>query len=317
MKKTLQDFFDALGDDFTKGLCIALSIVLLFSAGNFVGLLTSVNTRSIEEVQSTDSAATVQATVQQTTQQVTVTTTAVQTTTLPQVSETTVPTETTVPNEATVPSETTTTAPASTAPQTKAEIIAYFNECSDKVKTDATKVVRNYTDNQLIEDKLILPSALEGLFNSLAGKFLKKDETPLELTTKEDIIAMYPSQKQTWSSKATEADVAEATCTEDGDYYNITLKFYPQDNPVVGSGVGATFFIIGVDAVKEKIPGLQTFSTNYYDCTVQAKIEKATGHVVWSCYSTPLVANVSVNVLVKTVDAQLGLVIVNDYSITY
>ena len=311
MKKTLKDFFDALGDDFTKGLCIALSIILLFSAGNFVGLLTSVNTQSIEEIQSTDSAVPVQATVQQTTQQVTVTTTAVQTTTLPQVSETT------VPNEAAVPSETTTTAPASTAPQTKAEIVAYFNECSDKVKTDATKVVRNYTDNQLIEDQLILPSALEGLFNSLAGNFLKKDETPLELTTKEDIIAMYPSQKQTWSSKATEADVAEATCIEDGDYYNITLKFYPQDNPVVGSGVGATFFIIGIDAVKEKIPGLQTLSTNYYDCTVQAKIEKATGHVVWSYYSTPLVANVSVNVLVKTVDAQLGLIIINDYSITY
>ena len=304
MKKIAQYLYNAIGETLTRGICIGLIIALIFTSGYVSGMITSPYVESEGAAQAV--AQTTQTTTQTTTQATTQATT--QTTTQP-----------TTQNGAAQPAESTTAnTSASTAPQTKAEIIAYFNECSDKVKTEATKVVRNYTDNQLIEDKLEVPAILETLVNSLKSSFLKKDETPYEMNTKELIIADYPTQDQQWSSKATEADVAEATCTEDGEYYNITLKFNSQENPVLGQpGIGSTFFVASFDTIAEKVPGLESMNATYFDCTVQAKIEKSTGHVVWSNYSTPILADAKINAVVKTVDAKVGLIIISDYSITY
>lgn len=311
MKNIFQNLKDALGEELAKGLCVTVCFIMIFSAGNFAGLIS--NVRRVDSDVAVDATEQTQAQVADTTVQTTVATTVATTQATTQAA--TQPTQGTP--EAVQPSETTPSTPASSGPQTKAEIVAYFNECSNKVKTEATKVVRNYTENRLIEDKLDMPSALEGLFSSAAGSFLKKDETPLELLTQDDIIRMYPVQKQTWSSQATEADVAEATCTEEGEYYNITLKFHPQDNPVLGSGIGATFFLMNLEQVKSYVPGLQSMDVSYFDCVVQAKIEKSTGRVVWSNYSTPMVALATVKVITKEVPAQMGMIIINDYSVTY
>ncbi len=307
MKKIAQFLYNAIGETITRGICIALILALIFISGYISGMVTSPNYIDGDETAQVVAQQTTEATTQATTQ------TTTQTTTQATTQATTANTQDTGTTQGT-----SVATPSSTAPQTKAEIIAYFNECSDKVKTEATKVVRNFTDNQLIEDKLELPAALEGLFNTLSSSFLKKDETPYEMNTKELIIEDYPTQEQTWSSKATEADVAEATCVEEGDYYNITLKFNPQDNPVLGTpGIGSTFFVASFETIAEKVPGLQSMDATYYDCVVQAKIEKATGRVVWSNYATPILAKAQVNVIVKTVEAQIGMVIISDYSITY
>lgn len=215
------------------------------------------------------------------------------------------------------PSEDKTDAPASTdgAPETTEEILAYFNTAADKVKTDASKVTRNYEDLRHDEEHLQVPSALQSIGSGLISTFLKKNDTPIEWTGA-DITANYPVPGESWSSKATAADVSSATCEDDGTYYNIEIKFNECTDPQVGSAVGSTFSVIKAEDVYNAASVVENFSAKYYDCVVKAKVDKATGHIVWANYTTPIILNVTAKV-VMTLEAQVGMTFEYDYTIDY
>lgn len=197
-----------------------------------------------------------------------------------------------------------------------AEIVALFNESANKVKTDATKVVKNYEDREVQEDKLVVPSALKSLAPSLMDKFMTDDTEPIEYATKEDIAANYMVPNQTYVSQLTEADVAEATCVDNGTEYEITIKLKDEVNPTAGSGVGSVFDVIEASEITDAVTFVEKFDTEYYDCVVKCKIDKASGHTTWANYITPLVLNVTVNMF-GTHDASVGLSFEKDYTITY
>ena len=206
-------------------------------------------------------------------------------------------------------------APSTGAPQTKEEIISYFNTAADKVKTDATKVTRNYEDLRHNEEHLVMPSALQSIGSGLISSFLKKNETPVEYTGA-DIIANYPVAGQEWGSKATPADVAEAKCEDDGTYYNIELKFNESKNPEIGTGAAATFSTIKAEDVYNAASVVKNFESTYYDAVVKVKVDKATGHIVAANYTLPIILNVTAQV-VMTLDAQVGMTFEHDYTIEY
>lgn len=206
-------------------------------------------------------------------------------------------------------------APSTGAPQTKEEIISYFNTAADKVKTDATKVTRNYEDLRHNEEHLVMPSALQSIGSGLISTFLKKNETPVEYTGA-DIAANYPVAGQAWGSKATAADVAEAKCEDDGTYYNIELKFNESKNPEIGTGAAATFNTIKAEDVYNAASVVKNFESTYYDAVVKVKVDKATGHIVSANYTLPIILNVTAQVLM-TLDAQVGMTFEHDYTIEY
>lgn len=201
------------------------------------------------------------------------------------------------------------------APSTPAEIIAYFNESANKIKTNATSVTRNWEDLRADNEHLVVPSALQSIGEKLMSTFLKKDETPLVWSTKEDIIANYPVKTETFVSNATEADIAEATCTDDGTYYNITLKFNECTDPT-GSGCANAFNIIKPEEVYAAASVVQNFSCKYYDAKIECKVEKATGNMVAATYTLPIIMQVTAKVLM-TLDAQVGMTFIDDYTIAY
>lgn len=203
-------------------------------------------------------------------------------------------------------------APSTGAPSTPEEIVAYFNTAADKVKTDASKVTRNYEDLRHNEEHLEVPSLLKSIGSTLISTFLKKNETPVEWTGA-DITANYPVAGESWSSKATAADVASATCQDDGTYYNIEIKFNESTDPTNGSGVASTFTVIKAEDVYNAASVVSNFSAKYYDCVVKAKVDKATGNIVWANYSTPIILAVTA----MGIDAQVGMTFEYDYNIEY
>lgn len=289
-----------------KGLIIALVIILLFGSGNFLGGVFSKKTQVTSD--SSTTAPQTQAPTQAPATQAPAT--QEQTTAAPAGEQTTA-----APASA---GDSTTAAPADQsstgASMSKADIVKLFNESANKIKTGASKVTRNWQDYQHNEDKTVLPSALESIGKPLISKFLKKNETPLELTG-EDIKKVYPVAGEDFVSKTTEADLADATCTDDGTSYNIVLKFNECTDPV-GSGCANAFTLIKESDVKGNAPIVQSFSCKLYDAQIECKIDKATGNMTWARYTLPMVLSVTAKVFV-TIDASVGMTFVDDYTIAY
>lgn len=289
-----------------KGLIIALVIILLFGSGNFLGGVFSKKTQVTSD--SSTTAPQTQAPTQAPATQAPAT--QEQTTAAPAGEQTTAASASA--------GDSTTAAPAGQsstgASMSKADIVKLFNESANKIKTGASKVTRNWQDYQHNEDKTVLPSALQSIGKPLISKFLKKNETPLELTG-EDIKKVYPVAGEDFVSKTTEADLADATCTDDGTSYNIVLKFNECTDPV-GSGCANAFTLIKESDVKGNAPMVQSFSCKLYDAQIECKIDKATGNMTWARYTLPMVLSVTAKVFV-TIDASVGMTFVDDYTIAY
>ena len=286
-----------------QGILIALVVIALFFSGNLLGKLGADPAADKEEdTQVEDVVASIS---ESTTQPTTVPTTQPTTQATPDSSEDA--NQTTAPSDESAPS----------GEMSKAEIIALFNESANKVKTDAAKVVKNYEYRTHLEEYLQMPSLLESTANSLMSSVFKNDLEPVEYATREDIVANYQVPGVDWASQLTEAEVEEATCTDNGTEYEVMLKLYPTKDPEAGVGVAKAFDTITSAEIKENAPSmLQTFSTEYFDCVVKCKIDKATGHTTWSNYTSPLIMNVVVK-MGMTMDARIGLCFEKDYTITY
>lgn len=221
------------------------------------------------------------------------------------------------------PQETTTNAPAaeattaapapSGAPQGVSAILAYYNTAANKIKTEAKSVTRNYEDYQHNEEKLVVPSMLQSAGSSLIGTFLKKNETPQ--TYEGDAIKDFYLPGEAYVSKLTDAQIKSADCKDNGSVYEITIIANTEKNPTYGQGVSAGFEIIKTDDVMNAAGFIvKSFDTEYYDCKVQCKVDKATGHITWINFSTPIVMDVASKI---GINATVGMTFVKDYNVTY
>lgn len=306
-----KEFLRSISGEYKSGLSIALAIIFVFSLGNIAGSITNINATPVGEL-----AEAVQ-TTQATTAPTTAPTTAAPSTTVPTTS-----TPTTAAPEASQPSSeaVTTTAvqqaaPSLSTPTAKGEILALFNESANKIKTSATKATRNYQNIQVT--KLELPSALQALGDSLIEKFVTPDFTPIEWTGA-DIAENYPVGGTDYVSKLTEADLANATCTDNGTEYEVVLNINAQTDPTPdsGTGINAIFWVMNKEDISANVPGLQSCTLDYHDCTVTAKIDKATGNMTYAKYSFNFDINVSIKLL-ATLDAGVGVLVDEEYVMTY
>lgn len=293
---------------FKKGFCIALVIIILFSSGYFVGSFLSfdINANLTGDGQSVSVNAPV---TNAPVTNVPVTNSPVTNapvTNAPSVSE----------NAASAPSA----APSGTAPTSKEDIIALYNEASNKVKTEATKVTRNFKNTRYDEAQSVLPSALKSMADPMMEKYLKDDTEPVEYLTKEEIIENYPAPKQTYSSMLTAADVTEATCIDNGTEYEITLNLATSVNPTPGAGVGAACHIMDVSSITSNEAAskmIKKFDTNYSGCVIKCKIDKASNRVIWANFYTPFSIDAVVNVVFSDVSTIIFMSYERDYTVTY
>ena len=196
-------------------------------------------------------------------------------------------------------------------PQTKEEIVEYFNTAINKVKPNAKKVVKNYEKRTVNEDKTQIPGALDSF-----AKVMGDDTEPMVWATREEIMSQFIVPEQSYSSKLKADWVTSAVCEDKGNTYEITLRLKDHKNPTAGIGVGAVCDVIETYEIAEKASFVEEFSTQYYNCVVKVTVDKATGNVIHANYTTPLVMIMTVN-LFGHHSGNMGFTFEKDYTITY
>ena len=252
-----------------KGIAL---VVGLFILGNIIGSLT--NVKRVDNLQTHNNLTT---TVSDTT------------TTLP---STTLPPETTTTAAPTTTTKPTTTKPTTTedvTPDTKQEIVALFNESANRIKTNASKVTRNYEDRRYNKELSDYSLILATVANPLIDSWLVRNDIPIEYTEAELIRANVPVKGKDWVSKLTPDDVAVAKCTEKDGKYEIELELLYYQNPAEGKGPCAVMEEVNLGVVQELAPIVKQCSVEYYDCVIKCTIEKDSGNMVYIHYLQPMV----------------------------
>lgn len=295
----IKEIWEGFDEATRKALCIAVSVIMLFSTGNFVGSLTNITVVNSASVQ-TDAQQTVQVDAP--------------------VQTTAAPVETTTAT----PAEVQTTAPAaaesapaqSGAYSTPEEIVALFNESAGKIKTTATRATRNY-QNMIIE-KLEVPGALQAIADSAIAKYAQPNMTPETYEGTDAVKEKYPVSGTDFASKLKVEYVDTITCTDNGTEYVIDIKMKDHDNPVYrsGEGVASIFWTMNIDDIANNVPGLQKAELLYYNCTATAKIDKATGNMTYSKFDYHFDMNIEVKML-ATLYANATMNVVEEYVIEY
>ena len=196
-------------------------------------------------------------------------------------------------------SEKESTTEAKKAPQSKEEIVAYFNESVNKIKTDAKSVTKNYSKIKL-NGSMTLPSAINGVLRLLGGadefvggQLEKNSQTSPETFTGAQIKAKYPVEGESYGSKLTAADVKSATCTESNGKYTITITTVADaKSATVAHGQGhapKAFNVPLPGTINENIPGVATgivgtASMNYPSSTAKIVVDAETGNVLTADY---------------------------------
>ena len=198
---------------------------------------------------------------------------------------------------------------------TTEELVAYFNACANKVKTDATKVVKNFEKRSV--DGIVVPNALQSTAETMMNKYMADDTEPIVYSTKEEIRDNFIVPNQDYVSCLKASDVVKSDCKDNGKEYVIYLKIKDEKNPRAGSGVGAVCDVIETYEIADKAGSLlKEFSTEYYNCEITATIDKETGRMTHAVYKTPLKMLMVVNMF-GTHSVGADITFTKDYTITY
>ncbi len=185
---------------------------------------------------------------------------------------------------------------AAKVPETKEEIVEYFNTAINGVKPNATKVIHKSSAITLNGD-LKIPGAIDLAMKVLGGaeKFigdqLAKNSKGEQTYTGADITAKFPVEGEDYASKLTANDVASAGAawSEDGKYLIVKIVAKSDaKSATVKHGQGyapKAFNVVLPGIVNDNVPGPVTSmlggeaEMNYPECTVVAYINFDTGVV--------------------------------------
>lgn len=186
-------------------------------------------------------------------------------------------------------------------PETKEEIVAYFNEAINGVKPNATKVVHKSSAITL-NGSLKIPGAIDFAMKILGGaeKFisdqLAKNSKGEQTYTGADIKAKFPVEGEDYASKLTANDVASAGAkwSEDGKYLIVQIVAKSDSkSSTVKHGQGhapKAFNVVLPGIVNDNVPSAVAnmlggaAEMNYPGCTVTVTIDFDTGKVVKAEY---------------------------------
>ena len=184
---------------------------------------------------------------------------------------------------------------ANAMPQTKDEIVNYFNTAINGVKTGAKSVKHHYSKISLSGETKI-PGFIDTAMKLLGGadKFIndqlanqsKGEQTYTGATIKEK----FPVETESYASKLTAADVNTANIVEKDGKYVVTLVLVSDaKSSTVKHGQGhapKAFNVVLPGVVNDNVPGPVAgmlggeAEMNYPACKVIATIDPATGNVV-------------------------------------
>lgn len=311
----LQNFFSKK-NEVVQGICIALVIIVLFASGNIVGSLTAVNKVEGTTAAPQQQQPVVQQPVQQ--QPVQEQTTAAP---APQQQETTAAPAGNTQETTAAPSNSGTT---SAMPTEKADIVKFYCDAYNKI-SEASSVTRtyDYTSNYNNIVNVNNNDKLKDLASSLMTKFMVENAEPLA----SDHSSLPPVGSTTLNIDPNL--ISNATCTDQGTYYEVTLystgtdaNYEIDSQPVTGSAgsFGPLLRAEDVTGAAGSIVQFEGLHTWYATAQVTAKIDKASGRITDLDYKTPCVLHfdkVKAFVVVSIENCEIGLLFQQKYTIAY
>jgi len=193
--------------------------------------------------------------------------------------------ETSAQAETTTEEETTA---ESSAPKTKAEVIAYLNDALNAVKAKRPGFKKVYK-RDAAGDISGLPAWLSNIIKQNETKTYQKGT---------DYTDIFPAAGYSWSSKLRESDVKNFSIKENGKYYDIRVDLGNETNPAPGeaSSYGRCMSVVTVDSA-ESIPGIKNVSMDYHNGYVTARVDAKTNRIVSCEFSAAADVQASVTVL--------------------
>ncbi len=214
------------------------------------------------------------------------------------------------------------------ASSSTADIVSYFNTAINKVKPNAKQITLNKEVNSKagsIEGNL--PSSLTSMADKLVEDNMgEKDLSSLDpgavnATTVDQKNAMFPVENESWSSQLTADDVDNASVTDNGSTYEITINVKaddPSESTAHGQGHNGKVFSVIMPSIVTDNAGpaasiIKEVKTGHKDGKVVVTVDKATGNVTHANYY--FVWTLSVKALGASVSIPFGLQ--KDFTITW
>ena len=208
----------------------------------------------------------------------------------------------------------TTTAAAAKAPQTKEEIVAYFNTAINGVKSGAKSVTHHYSKISL-NGATKLPGWANSVLKILGGadKFIddqltKNSKGEETFNGSAAIKAGFPVEGESWSSKLTAADVKDAVIKESNGKYMIRITTVADGkSSTVKHGEGhapKAFNVVLPGVVNDNVPSVAanmvggTAEMNYPSSTVTVTVDAATGRVLKADYDLKWTINFGTDTII-------------------
>ncbi len=247
----------------------------------------------------------------------------------PAVDATEAPVEGETAAEGETASEEATTEAAAKIPESKEEIVEYFNTAINNVKPNSKSIHSNYMVHAVAGEVTGVPGVIDtvlgGTGNFISG-FMGPDESKANVTwtSAADKNAYFPVEGETWSSKLTADDVKDAKIVEkDGKWLIRITTVADGVNSNIAHGKGhapKAFNVVLPAVVDENIPGavakifsIGTTEMNYPSSTINVTVDPATGNVLSANYMMYWTINIHLgdNVVVLPFSTE------NDYVINW
>lgn len=210
-------------------------------------------------------------------------------------------------------------------PESKAEIVALYNDAANSAKTDSKSILQNYSISTQTKDASISNKMLEGIANKLISANMghNKAKDNKLWTTQAEKNANFVVEGQTWASKLTEADIASATCEDKGDYYKITLRLVDDTTPNLKTGTGHAGKGISIVTKDDIVKGAgslgmsvieePSIKVSYKNCKIVATVDKETGRLLTGNYYQDW----TLALTALGIDVEVSFGLENDYKINW
>lgn len=185
-------------------------------------------------------------------------------------------------------------------PETKEEIVAYFNAVINNAKSNSKSITSNYTKHAVAGDITGIPSVIDKFFggtDNFVADFMGEDDskTNVTWTTDADKKAYFPVEGEEYASVLSAEDVKNATIVEkDGKYIIRITTVADARSSDVAHGKGhapkafnAVFPATAEDYIPSIVKSLFTVgavATAYPSSTVTVTVDSATGNVTHADY---------------------------------
>lgn len=309
-----------------QAIAVALAVVILFAGGYVLGMGKSinigVNVKADNAVSANGNVSPATAVPVAATPATAAPATQPQATEAPTAAASQAPSESPATPDVT-PGEQPTAAPAdnSGSSMSTEQIVELYNSSVNRVKPEATTIVRNYQKLESLPEYLELPSAVQGIGSAAIKQFVKGSDEPQTWTTKEDFELGFPVSGTDYSSHMTPDMVESATCTDTGSAYQLEIKLYDDKitSPEKGTGYAGVFNTVTADSITSvSIPGV-TFNSvdvNGINGSISCTIDKASKHVTDITFRNTDVLAIDAKVIVG-VQAKIALANELNFTISY